>query len=85
MIKMNDLNFVVELCVTAAVPDLTMSRNLLTFARKKIVNNSGVVSEKLMLKVGETLHRLETFVLLQEGEDDVELWLEFTRLKGFSS
>ena len=81
--KMTDLNFVVELCVTAAAPSLAMTRDLLNFARRKIENNPGSVSEQLLLRVGRTLHRLETFVLVHPDPGDlvdtVDTWMEFTR------
>eukprot|EP00090_Calanus_glacialis_P046972 TRINITY_DN9495_c0_g1_i1.p1 TRINITY_DN9495_c0_g1~~TRINITY_DN9495_c0_g1_i1.p1 ORF type:complete len:2089 (+),score=822.89 TRINITY_DN9495_c0_g1_i1:455-6268(+) len=79
---MLDLDYVVELCVTAALPSLPMTRELLLFARTKIENNVDTISEALMLRVGNTLHRLETFSLVQgEGEASslVDQWMEFTR------
>ena len=80
--RMLDLDYVVELCVTAALPSLPMTRELLLFARTKIENNVDTISEALMLRVGNTLHRLETFSLVQgEGEASslVDQWMEFTR------
>ena len=86
--KMTDLNFVVDLCVTAAAPSLAMTRDLLNFARRKIENNPEDVSERLLLRVGQTLHRLETFVLIQtggEGEVEMDTWMEFTRASMLTS
>ena len=86
--KMTDLNFVVDLCVTAAVPSLSMTRDLLNFARRKIENNPEDVTERLLLRVGQTLHRLETFVLIQtggEGEGGMDTWMEFTRASMLTS
>ena len=79
---MTDLEFVVELCATAAFPNLGMTRNFLLFARNKIENNVESVSEELMLRVGNTLHRLETFSLIHSEEDKsnlIDLWMDFTR------
>ena len=84
--KMTDLNFVVDLCVTAAVPSLATTRDLLNFARKKIENNPEEVSERLLLRVGQTLHRLETYVLIHPGpETDMNTWMEFTRASMLTS
>ena len=83
--KMTDLNFVVDLCVTAAVPSLSMTRDLLNFARRKIENNPEDVSERLLLRVGQTLHRLETFVLIHTGEAEMDTWMEFTRASMLTS
>ena len=79
---MQDLDYVVELCVTAALPSLHMTRELLIFARNKIENNVDNISESLMLRVGNTLHRLETFTLVKEDQEEatlVDQWMDFTR------
>ena len=59
---MTSLEYVVECCVTAALPTLAMTRNILLFARRKIENNIGsdggeTISRDLMLRVGHSLHR----------------------------
>ena len=79
--KMTDTNYVVEFCVTAAVPSLVMTRDLITFARRKIGSTQEEVGEALLLRVGNTLHRLETFSCLTAGEADTDIdqWLDFMR------
>ena len=80
---MLDMDYVVQLCVTAALPSLTMTRELLVFSRKKIENNADNISEALMLRVGNTVHRLETFTLVKEDGNEsnlVDQWMDFTRV-----
>ena len=78
--KMTDSNYVVEFCVTAAVPSLVMTRDLITFARKKIASSEEEVMETLLLRVGNTLHRLETFTLaVSQADSDIDQWLDFMR------
>ena len=77
--KMQDRDWVVECCVTAALPSLPATRQLLLFARGCVENNLEGVREGLLLRVSRTLHRLETFSLLQGAGDSVEQWLDFCR------
>ena len=72
--KMTDTNYVVDFCVTAAVPSLVMTRDLITFARQKIGTAQEEVGEALLLRVGNSLHRLETF-----SDSEVDQWLDFMR------
>ena len=54
--------------ITPGPPGFLISyRHLLHFSRRKIENNPEDVTERLLLRVGQTLHRLETFVLIKTG------------------
>ena len=78
--KMTDSNYVVDFCVTAAVPSLVMTRDLITFARRKVASSEEEVVQTLLLRLGNTLHTLETFSLaVSQADTDVDQWLDFMR------
>ena len=78
--RMNNLDYIIETCVTAALPTIKATRKLLLFARSVIEANVTRVKEDLRLKVSFALHRLETFTLLTSGTlATIEPWLEFCR------
>jgi len=79
--NLQDMEFVMECCSLAALPSIEMTRELLEFARRRI----GIFSEdkqlnaRNLLKIGETMHRLETYVITEE-EQSVESWMKFSRV-----
>ena len=82
--KFDDLAYLVECCVTAAVPQLSQLRSLLHLARDTIRNNAkmdDVVGFDLMSRVSRALKRLKTFTLCfperKCGADDE--WIGFSR------
>lgn len=82
--KMSNLDYVIETCVTAALPTIKTTRQLLLFARSIIEANVTRVKEDLRLKVSFALHRLETFTLLASGSTTtIDSWLEFCTAEVF--
>ena len=90
--QINSLEYVMECCCLASLPTLDMTRQLLLFARQRLTAsggrpNSGGVSQRQMLALGASLHRLETFIMMTDGqerteEDDtarvkVTIWIRF--------
>ena len=84
--KMRDQEWAVQLCLTAALPSLQLTRQFLLTARARLTNTEDELAERLGLKVATTLHRLETFTLTGAarkagaGGEEVEEWLEFSRV-----
>jgi hypothetical protein len=67
--QVKNLEYVVECCCLASLSSLAMTRQLLLFARRQLNNNScggggGEVSQRQLLVLGATLHRLETFMMM---------------------
>ena len=82
--KVSDLAYLVEWCVTAAVPKLSQLRSLLHLARDTIRNNAkmdDVVGIDLMARVSRALKRLKTFTLcFPETEcGAIDEWICFSR------
>ncbi len=73
----------VECCCLASLPTLEMTRQLLLFARTRLTaaepgrpGTAADVSQRQLLALGATLHRLETFMMMQGaagGEWQMEL------------
>jgi hypothetical protein len=66
--QVKNLAYVVECCCLASLSSLAMTRQLLLFARTQLNSNScggeGEVSQRQLLVLGATLHRLETFMMM---------------------
>ena len=77
--KLNDLDFMVQCCITAALPKLDQIRSLLTLGRETIRNNADKsLSVDLMVNVSLTLQKLETFNLARP-QGTIDEWIEFSR------
>ena len=82
--KFDDLAYLVECCVTAAVPKLSQLRSLLHLARDTIRNNAkmdDVVGFDLMVRVSRALKRLKTFTLCfpENQSGSIDEWISFSR------
>jgi kinetochore-associated protein 1 len=65
--QVKNLAYVVECCCLASLSSLAMTRQLLLFARTQLNNScggGGEVSQRQLLVLGATLHRLETFMMM---------------------
>jgi hypothetical protein len=81
--QVKNLEYVVECCCLASLSSLAMTRQLLLFARRQLNNScggGGEVSQRQLLVLGATLHRLETFMMMngpaaggQRGEEEAAL------------
>ena len=80
LLKVENLDYIVRCCVTAALPELGQIRDLLLLARETIRNNqeSQEVSLDLMVKVSLALQRIETFSLAYD-EGSIDDWVRFSR------
>jgi len=76
--KVTDTEFVIECCSMAALPTIQMSKDILIYARTKIGERSEELSSDHMMRIGKTMHRLQTFIISGHG-GDVEEWLKFMR------
>jgi hypothetical protein len=82
--QVKNLEYVVECCCLASLSSLAMTRQLLLFARTQLNNSccggGGEVSQRQLLVLGATLHRLETFMMMngpaaggERGEEEAAL------------
>ncbi len=64
--QVKNLAYVVECCCLASLSSLAMTRQLLLFARRQLNSScgGGEVSQRQLLVLGATLHRLETFIMM---------------------
>jgi hypothetical protein len=72
--QVKNLEYVVECCCLASLSSLSMTRQLLLFARTQLNNScgGGEVSQRQLLVLGATLHRLETFMMMNGPAAGVE-------------
>ena len=79
--QLTNLEFMVRCCLNTTYSDLKNIRKLLIMARNTIQNNIDQdLEESLMIQVSQALHRLDTFIFLQNfSSNQVEHWLQFSK------
>jgi hypothetical protein len=89
-----NLAYVVECCCLASLPSVHLTRQLLLFARQRLIEANGggggscEVSQRQMLALGSTLHRLETFIMMGEGrrtEENQTAHVKVCRMVGYGN
>lgn len=81
--ELTDLDYIVQCCINAALPNLEDVQDLLKLARNIIQNNVGKeMNIQLMITVSRTLQRLETFKMALKGASTEE-WMAFLRADMF--
>jgi hypothetical protein len=76
--KITDINFVIECCLNAIPPNITQTRDLLTYGRDKIFKHGKQLenTDELQTKVCHCIQRLDTFEIISD-DTSTEQWLHF--------